>query len=329
MSIKTIHEAVITALRGAPKKVENRRKAVAALHKGLEKFTKKSRPLLRSRDAWFSTTQGDTTAAAGKVRVQTHGIDVGHLSVDSKTKAYIFYPNDQCVCDTKISGNGKTGWAWSNVPSDAKKIREFIEACKTLPKAKENSEREIQWILADALQASPKPAALKGMKPVTWNGLFVELGVSVNEAGKSATGNIDLLVRRRGGKQGGRFLVFEIKKPGFSEIEKALDQAIRYATALSVEANDGDEKNLSRYNRVFDSRGRAKLVIGVVAVLADCEKVREYAPNILQAYWNDRADSRIDRLGLLLYKKEGPQYTWSWLDGWDARPTGKKQRIKG
>jgi len=319
MSIGQIHEAVITALRGASEKVTNRRNAVAALHKGLKKFTEKSWPLLRSRDVWFSTTQRNTIAARGQVCVQTHGIDVGHLSVDPTNNAYMFHPNDQCLIETNISGNGKTGWAWSKNPGDGKKIRKFIEECKKLTKAKENSEREIQWILADALKAPGKPEVLERMKPVTWNGRFVEIGVSINKKGNPGTGNIDLLVIRRGGNQGSRFLVFELKNPGDTNVKAALDQAIQYATALSVEANDGGKENQKLYNRVFDSNGVGKLVIGAVVVLEDCAKVRSDAPAILKAYWDNRGASKIDRLGLLLYKKEGLRYTWSWLDGWDAR----------
>lgn len=50
--------------------------------------------------------------------------------------------------------------------------------------------------------------------------------------------------------------------------------------------------------------------------------VRRTAPAIMNQYWSARGDSKIDRLGVLLYEFDlvtKKAKSWKWLDGWDAR----------
>lgn len=314
MSIATIHEAVKETLQKNPEIIKSRRNEVESLCTGLDKFQKTSWPLLRKRNVWFSTTQGDTQFARGKIHVQTLGIEVGFLSLDKKNICR-FHPT--LLNFVQAQEEAKGGWAWSKNRRDANIIKDYLKRCEKHSKANMDNEREIQWQLADALKR-PTDEALRRLQPVTWNGRFTEVGVAVNEAGNPSTGNIDLIVRRGDGGNRG-FLVFEIKKPGCTSIESALKQAIRYATALAIEANDDGKDNLVRYHRAFGSRGKVAMPIGAVVVLEDCPKVRKEGPTVLQRYWKTRGKSKIDRIGLLLYKKNENGLTYEWLENWDAR----------
>jgi hypothetical protein len=114
--------------------------------------------------------------------------------------------------------------------------------------------------------------------------------------------------------------VFELKKPGVTKVEEALQQALRYATALDIEANEGKQENRENYHTIFGSKGKGRLEIGAVVVLEDKGKIRRDAPAILQQYWAEHGDSKIDRIGMLLYKfDQNKVKSWEWLPGWDAR----------
>lgn len=332
MNLAMIHDEVVNALKSNTAKVKQRRDAIAALAKALTiaasaKATQKRDallpPLLRRRKAWFSTTQTDAANADICIRLQLLGVDVGALRYSCGARSdenhFWFYPKKHLVTLLGFPDCGP--WKWSNDPKAARLIRQFFDKCATVKGAKAHNEREIQWQLANALQSGDD--ALRNLQPVTWNGCYTEIGVSVNKTGQPGTGNIDLLVRRgKGGQRG--FIVFELKKPGDKGIVKALQQALRYATALNCEANEGDTDNQANYHVVFGSRGKAKLKVGAAVVLdaGDGDRVRNRATAILKQYWAKRGESQIDRIGVLLYKfdpKTKKAKNWEWLSGWDAR----------
>lgn len=344
MNLAMIHDEVVNALKSSTAKVTQRREAIAALAKAfamaaLAKVEKMQNsdlpPLLRRRKAWFSTTQTDAANADFCIRSQLLGVDVGALRFSCEAKseenAFWFHPKKHLVALLGFPDYGP--WKWSNDPKAARLIRQFFDKCETIKGAKAHNEREIQWQLANALQTGDD--ALRNLQPVTWNGCYTEIGVSVNKTGQPGTGNIDLLVRRgKGGQRG--FIVFELKKPGDKGIEKALKQALRYATALNCEANEGGQVNQSNYHAVFGSGGKAKLKIGAAVVLdaGDGDRVRNRATAILQQYWAKRGESQIDRIGVLLYKfdpKANKAKNWEWLCGWDARerPPSSEQAVDG
>jgi len=321
MNIATIHNEVIEKLKADGTSVKNRRKTIAKLAKSLAKPKSPLLPMLRHRKAWFSTTQTVTIAADGGARVQTLGIEVGEVSLNRSTSEpfYEFKPTEKHRKELEFP---EGPWKWSHHQKDGYTIRDYLSKCRDIDRANAENEREIQWQLADALR-STRHAALRHLQPVTWNSCFTELGVAVNLKGESGTGNIDLAVRRgKGGQRG--FLMFELKKPGENEVEIALQQALRYATALNWEANTESEDNRRNYHSVLGSGARNFLKIGAVVVLEDDDRgiVRRNAPDILKNYWAERGDSQIDRLGVLLYKfdREHNKVTsWKWLDWWDAR----------
>ncbi|MFA5262705.1 MAG: hypothetical protein WC378_02700 [Opitutaceae bacterium] len=322
MNLATIHDKVENTLKANPQKVEQRRKAIEAVRAGLAKVKDLQAPILRHRKAWFSTTQGHTAKGNGCARVQVLGLNVGQLSLVTKPDEafYEFIPNEGYL---KSLGFPNGPWRWSKSKKHGQQINSFLKECETLPGANADNEREIQWQLAEALR-SEKGGVLRYLQPVTWDRRFTEIGVSVTASGKPGTGNIDLLVRQGKGAQG-CFLVFELKKPvrnGVKAFEAALQQALRYATALNFEANKGGNKNLENYRVVLNSKGTRKLEIGAVVVVEDTKVVRENADKILKEYTEDRGGSDIKRLGVLLYKfdkSEGKAHSWAWLPGWPSK----------
>lgn len=189
--------------------------------------------------------------------MQSLGIEVGEVRWTSigkfETPSFWFYPKEQF---RTALGFRDGPWKWSRNSKDGSEIRKFLGACEQNPSASAKNEREIQWQLAQALLDDPKEPddALRNLSPVIWNGCFTEIGVSVKLTGASGTGNIDLVVRRRNGRQAG-FLVCELKTTGETDVELALKQALRYASALNHEANEGDADNLKNYRAVFGSKG--------------------------------------------------------------------------
>lgn len=139
--------------------------------------------------------------------------------------------------------------------------------------------------------------------------------------GKTGTGNIDLVVRRGKGADRG-FLVFEVKGPEEKNVEEALKQALRYATALSIESNGGTKRNREDYHAVFESKGKETLQIDAAIVMADIPEVRCRAADLVSQYLADRGESAIERIGVLLYDfdaKAGAVRAWKWLEGRDPR----------
>ena len=300
---------------GSSPKVEKRRGKIAALAAALQRAPKV--PLLRSRGVWFSTTQTDATMAKGVARAQLNGIELGELRLNSS--AYELHPSKKMAPYTKEQGLCPPPWQWSHNRKHGEAIRTFLKSCKHHPRAKKDNEREIQWQLAAALEAGRKVTALRNLRPVTWNGLYTEIGVAVNRTGKIGDGTIDLIVRRRGG-----FLLFELKRPGETEVEEALWQVLRYANTFCFEANAGDENNRRNYRKVLGSSGSGKLRIGAVVVMEDDKlgKVRDAARKLLDDYWSNPGGSKIDRIGMLLYKFDREKRnvsSWEWLPRWDGR----------
>lgn len=311
MNISTIHQAVTAVLRRNPIKIDDRRQSIAALRKGLEKGL--PLPLPRRR-AWYSTTQTDVTNAKACARVQVLGVEAGELILGKASKSWEFVPNAK-----RYPQYAGARWAWSKNAADGKKIRDFLGECEKHPEADPLNEREIQWQLANALGA--KTTSLRNLSAVKWNKRFTEVGVSVTKEGKAGTGNIDLVVRRgKGGDRG--FLVFEVKGPDDTNVEAALKQALRYAEALSIEANGGNKRNREDYHAVFESKGKETLQIDAVIVMANLPEVRRRAADLVSQYLADRGDSAIERIGVLLYDfdaKAGKVREWKWLEGRDPR----------
>jgi len=317
MNVSKIHADVVAVLQQNPDKVAGRRAAIAALKLGLAQEL--NPPLPRRRRAWFSTTQSQTTSAKGGARVQVLGLDAGELRFEATAHRYEFHPNAKLFPEHR--GHH---WAWSKSADDAKRIRDYLAKCEEHPKASFKNEREIQWRLANAL--GRKTPALRNLGPVKWHGRATEIGVSINKKGDIGTGNIDLVVRRGAGGDRG-YLVFEVKAPGDTNIEAALVQALRYASALHVEANLGSAANRANYNAVFESTSTAKLTIGAVVVMEDSASVRAKASRLLAQYWGTTGDSPIDRLGVLLYRLGAKgTLSWDWLPDWDARQRRPKAR---
>ena len=56
--------------------------------------------------------------------------------------------------------------------------------------------------------------------------------------------------------------------------------------------------------------------------MEDSYDVQSCAPAILEKTWKERGESKLDRIGMLLYKFDkstGKAGSWEWLPGWDVR----------
>ena len=289
MSLQEIQKIVRLRLasEAGQAKVNGRRKAMAKLARGLEN-PKLAKLRLRSRNAWFSTTQGDATSGKGAIRVQLYGEEIAHLELD-KESHYQFYPKDSFL--SKLPDNRiytkVIPWAWSHDRGSAASINKFLKSAAEYLSGHADAERELQWELAKFLGVRKSPE-LKNYRVVTWNGLFAEVGVSIKSNGLLAkkAGNIDLVVRRGKGTHHS-YLVFELKKPGITDFEKTLHQAVRYATSLLIEANRGVPEDQKNYHKVFGSTDIRKLKIGAVVVMEDHEKTRDAALAYLQRCWDE------------------------------------------
>lgn len=308
-NIAELHAAVAAELSKKPEVVNKRREAIAELREGKSKGHKFQSPRKR-RNVWFSTTQTDTISAKSIIRVQFLGIEVGQLKLNEDKTYFVFHPDGK-----KFPAFLNKKWRWSGDAKDAKEIRQFLAVCAKHPKATPENERDIQWQLANAIRDT-KLEPFRNLQPVTMCKRFTEIGVSVKISGKAATGNIDLMVRRKGGG----YLVFEVKAPREKDVKKPLQQALLYATALHIEANEGKLKDLENYHSVFGAKRKEKLKIGAVIVIKNSPEIRREAEDIITQYSNDRGGSKIDRIGVLLYDFEDRKVTgWTWLPRWDPR----------
>ena len=339
MTIKEIHDSIHEIhdkSADARTKVKGRRAAIAKLATVVER-TRKKRIVPEGCLGWLSTTQSDAINSSDKYRVQFRGVEIGHLvpaASSSKNPSAIFHPKAEVLKKLNWPESEKSAgpWSWDE---HAALITKFMQQCEAYTGFKKKNEREIQWQLAHVLTNDKTHVALEWMAALAWNGLFHEVGVSVNKDGVfgKKPGNIDLLVRRGRGFGSG-YLVFEVKKPRNTDVQAALKQALRYATALDIEANTpDDEVNRANYRLVFGATGTKILNIGAVLVMEDSDKVRKVAPELLQQACRERGASKIDRLGLLLYtydEKHDKATSWDWLPGWDAtKPMNPKRSPTG
>ena len=342
MTITELHKQTVASLKENPSKVAQRRAAIAELARGNERTLKLDRPTLRRRAGiWFSTSQGNTFAGKGELCVQLLGVGVGSLVFDESEKRWWFRPTKK----------GVSSWRWSNNREDGALINKYLEArIVEIRAARQNSrgnEREIQWQLASALSSEKKirNRNLRGLRPVSIGGFPLEIGVSVSRNGgvnNRSTGNIDLLLVKRGGSVGGRMLVLELKAPGVNKeksIQGALEQAIRYATALDFEANgDRDETaeqqmNLATYRSAFGLKesGKGWLGLGIVVAMEDAgPDFRDAARKQLNECCRELGKSPIKWIDILLYDYDKAGETadgWRWLENWS--PPSPLRRVGG
>ena len=301
----------------AKKQIKTRQRTIARLSPcvGLPISDGRSRLCPRD-DVYFSTAQGRVLNARKKrytFGVEMFGRGIGSLRVnlqsEKPTERYIFVAKDSA-----------SGWEWSKNRAHAKEINAYLKkqrekSAKDTPNVQE---REVQWRLANALGRDPE---LKGLKAVRWFGWPTEIGVSINREGRPATGNIDILVRRRE-RNIAQFLVCELKGPNDGDVANALRQAICYAVALHHEANASNETRES-YRTVFGSKDGSNLQVGVfVAVHRKFENDAKVAVEALQ-FGKSATGLIVDRIGVLLYDLKGRKATdWRWLAGWDPRLVG-------
>lgn len=211
---------------------------------------------------------------------------------------------------------------------------------------KADTERFIQWKLAKALsgpknQEPPRTShpELSGLQPLKWFNKFHEVGVAINNKGNEGTGNIDILARRKGGRES-EFVVFEVKRGGVNAVEKTFTQALRYAIALYIEANDPNldgqnedndrekkrKENRGFYRKAFGCNGDSILKFSAVIVMEDTPRIRAEVSRVLAECKIAADDPELfiepRYVGALLFTKtkvgDVEKYQWKWHpEGWD------------
>jgi len=138
MNLQEIQDSIqkLLSTEAGLAKVAGRRKIIAKLAVSLNKATVETKPRLRSRKAWFSTTQGDAENAKGKIRVQLLGLDIGYLSFDTTTPPkprYLFHPKPPIVREVfrDCPVADLRPWCWSHSKKDAARINQFLERCES------------------------------------------------------------------------------------------------------------------------------------------------------------------------------------------------------
>jgi len=308
------------------RKLEGRRKKMLQMSvaaKFLRNSEKQSKVKLpRSRPTapkvTFTVNQGNVISGQKKghhpINVEMHGKNVGIIVKESGEKGqhWLFTPKGQ---EVKLM--------WSNNVNDAEEIRKYFESITEQPTREKVKEREIQWQMFKAIQDNTNE--FRHLTPVAIAGFPSEVPTWINLTGKPATGNIDALIRTKpGGNKGASFLVFELKSPSGEGPRKALQQAILYAIALSIEAN-ADPKTQEYYRALFGSSKDARIPFGAVAVVEDTEANRRDANEVIKELNFDvkSGDSRtqIDRIGILFYilpSDKDSDTKWKWHN--DKKP---------
>lgn len=276
----------------------------------------------------FTVNQGVVTKGGRteklSINVEMRSKNVGQIRHENE---YRFFPNAPEVGEV----DKKNGWVWSQDSADGEKIHKHFTHLEEKESKAKVQEREIQWQMFRAIENDTNEC-FKYLQPVAIAGFPCEVPTWVTSKGELGTGNIDALIRRLGGNKGASYLVFELKRPGGDKPEDALQQAIAYAIALSIEANgDEDEANAElcreEYRSLFGGTGKSPLTFGAVAVIAVPQNNRDAAENALEKLWlkistADKKLTCVNRLGVLLYEWDEINKTaanWSWLAGADPR----------
>jgi hypothetical protein len=224
---------------------------------------------------------------------------------------------------------------WSNDAEDAAQLRELIEAGSG--EGGGSPELQIQLQLFRLL-AGPKQAgleALRNLTPVLPFGFATEMPTSVNAEGIAATGNIDILARTGRGRAS-KLVVLELKEPkmGAGGVRGAFDQAIRYAAALSIEANGAHKDDYWQLVAKTSEKKVRKSDILVNAVVVLPERLRAEAHKVLHELnlktTPPKVDGRALDVGVLMYSatnaKQKKATLWTlqgaqWLaEGWTPSP---------
>jgi hypothetical protein len=242
------------------------------------------------------------------------GHEVAKLKWEEEGASFLFVPGEEFH-------PGHAEWRWSQNRQDATQINQFLNGLYD-EFAGNDMEREVQWQLARAVRAQNRLQEFENLLPVLWMGVPTEIGTCLTAAGQLGIGTLDLLARRRGGRAGARFVVFEVKGPTHNtenEIIYSLRQAVRYALALSIEAN-ANPTTKANYRTAFQAGGNAALSFRAAAVIHDPKhgdntEVRQRALAALRMFAPPQG-ALVDLVGLLLYSwdaQEQKAYNWRWV----------------
>jgi hypothetical protein len=322
-------EAKILELAASPEglnKLQARRKAMIGLSRAVEIMLGHKRVAPRNRPSiagvTFTVNQGGIKAVPTQ-KALTLNIEIGPKNVGKLSwfsgKAAIFVPN----------GSDET-WQWSNNPKDAKRIRQYLQNEVQRQDGDKAQERHIQWQMFGALDARSKSnhPGLQGLlrlRPVALAGYPSEIPTWLNANQGLSTGNIDALTRGTNGPTGAKFLILELKAPDGDSAEKAIQQALTYALALSIEAN-GDPDRQGCYRTLFESKGSKPLGFGAVAVLHNTPKNQNAArvafANMAPGFSREGQAPLVATLGVLFYDWDPVAKqadNWQWLEDADPR----------
>lgn len=278
----------------------------------------------RRPNIYLLTNQGGARSKNLKLSVEMRGQGIGTLVVPESGSAEF------------RAVQSKEGWAWSGNRGDADRIRTYFQGAEAALAPMELQEREIQACMFNVIRRKGGGTPFENLAPVLLAGYPSEIPTWINRMALVGTGNIDALVRGKLGPGDPPFFVFELKRPELNknkpQVVEALQQAVTYAIALSIEANgfrpveteDGlkweesyETRDLrKKYRRYFGAGAKdSPLRIGAVAVVPDTEANRIEVKTALEQLQGN-PNSLVNRLGVLAYKKaisKAEEWEWEWL----------------
>jgi hypothetical protein len=198
----------------------------------------------------FSVNTGQARSRTPTISVRAHGVDCGFIGFEPAGRR-MFKPSKNFMSHWK-SAKPALEWGESGVSA-------FVKACAGDARKKYWSrESRIQERLFQQMHGGgrSKTGLLRGLQPVLFGGVPVQLALPVRPRGTSGKvgkqkGHSDLVARSR---EHGRLVVFEIKRPKASPSEcmGALEQAVTYAAALDYLMSRGEHR--AAYWRLLGSR---------------------------------------------------------------------------
>lgn len=284
-------------------KIRKRRRTIAALADARDLWPGLNVRLKSREGAVFTTDQGlMANANTGfKLKLLVRGHHVANLEFSAGGTAPTLTPRDR-VAHFESARSPRGRFTWSKDPKEGTAIRAFIRECDEKLESAQH-ELQVQLQLVRRLCESKKPSALTNLRPVMPFGFPTELATVVDRLGNAAkTGNMDILARTVQGSRrgGGEFVVMELKQPrlALSQVPKAFRQAIGYAAALTVEANDfgsppGDDP-VHSYRRLFAPPTKASTKSPNYAG----KPVKVHAVVVLPESCEARAESELEKLDL-------------------------------
>lgn len=251
---------------------------------------------------------------------------LGSIQFDNATPIFYFNPRVGSLFYGTATGSARP-LEWSGaIDIDSHEMQRIMEeATYIITNEKRTLKRKIYWDLVARLGLGGAHDVLAGLQPALIAGYPAAVQTWISADGKPETSSIDVVACNTG-SLGDPFLVFELKRPGEDSPAIALEQAIRYAMAMDLEANDNQKATQTKYRTLLGSKGDARLRFGAVAVVEGTEQNQSLAKAALADFKapasGDAVSACAHTVSVLFYdwdQEKNQATNWRWLEGSDPR----------